>query len=105
MNSMSSSIEFVLPSDSSFQFEINTLREKFESNFDLKISGTISKREIKGSVGVGKAEALLKIVRGDFYLKKSIGEKILQKERKGFRQGKIGFIFGEGPGPLLFLRP
>jgi len=59
-----------IPSDSAFDFEAKTFSGSIHSDFEITISGKISKREIRGSVNGGGADITLKNFSGNIYLKK-----------------------------------
>lgn len=70
LNSHSGDINMTLPSDSSFELEAKTFSGKIESDFDIKISGKISKRKIHGVVNEGGAVVKLSTFSGDISLRK-----------------------------------
>jgi hypothetical protein len=70
LNSHSGSVEMVIPSDSGFEFEATTFSGRIHSDFEVKISGEISKRKISGVVNNGGAVVKLKTFSGNVYLKK-----------------------------------
>jgi DUF4097 and DUF4098 domain-containing protein YvlB len=63
-------IEMTLPADSGFDLEANTFSGSIESDFDIKISGKISKKRISGAVNKGGPLVKLSTFSGDIYLKK-----------------------------------
>jgi DUF4097 and DUF4098 domain-containing protein YvlB len=63
-------IEMTLPEDSGFDLEANTFSGSIESDFDIKISGKISKKRISGAVNKGGPLVKLSTFSGDIYLKK-----------------------------------
>jgi DUF4097 and DUF4098 domain-containing protein YvlB len=70
LNSHSGSVEMVIPSDSGFEFEATTFSGRIYSDFEVKISGEISKRKISGVVNNGGAVVKLTTFSGNVYLKK-----------------------------------
>lgn len=66
----SGDIKMRIPSDSAFDFEAETFSGSIHSDFEITISGKISKREIRGSVNGGGADITLKNFSGNIYLKK-----------------------------------
>lgn len=70
LNSHSGSVEMVIPSDSGFEFEATTFSGSIYSDFEVKISGEISKRKISGVVNNGGAVVKLTTFSGNVYLKK-----------------------------------
>jgi len=70
LNSHSGNINVTLPSNSSFELEAKTFSGKIESDFDIKISGTISKRKIHGVVNEGGAVVKLSVFSGNISLRK-----------------------------------
>ncbi len=63
-------IEMTLPADSSFDLEANTFSGKIQSDFEIKVSGRISKKRISGVVNKGGPLVKLSTFSGDIYLKK-----------------------------------
>ena len=63
-------IEMTLPADSGFDLEANTFSGRIESDFEIKISGKISKKRISGVVNRGGALVKLSTFSGNIYLKK-----------------------------------
>jgi len=70
LNTHSGRIEMILPADSSFDLEAKTFSGEIESDFDIKISGKISKKRISGVVNKGGPLVKLSTFSGDVYLKK-----------------------------------
>ncbi len=70
LKSHSGRIEMLLPSDSAFDLEAKTFSGKIVSDFDITVSGTISKTELQGTVGGGGASVYLKTFSGNIYVKK-----------------------------------
>jgi hypothetical protein len=63
-------IEMTLPADSGFDLEANTFSGSIESDFDIKVSGKISKKRISGVVNKGGPLVKLSTFSGSVYLKK-----------------------------------
>lgn len=63
-------IEIIIPSDSAFDLEADTFSGKINSDFEIRILGTISKRKIQGEVNGGGAELSLSTFSGKIYLRK-----------------------------------
>ncbi len=70
LNSHSGSVEMVIPSDSAFEFEAATFSGSIHSDFEVKVSGKISRRKISGVVNNGGAVVKLTTFSGNVYLKK-----------------------------------
>ncbi len=63
-------IEMTLPADSSFDLEANTFSGGIKSDFDIRISGKISKKRISGVVNKGGPLVKLSTFSGSISLKK-----------------------------------
>lgn len=63
-------IEVTLPADSGFDLEANTFSGGIESDFEIKVSGKISKKRISGAVNKGGPLVKLSTFSGSIYLKK-----------------------------------
>lgn len=70
LNTHSGRIEMTLPADSGFDLEAETFSGRIESDFDIKISGKISKKRISGVVNKGGPLVKLSTFSGNVYLKK-----------------------------------
>lgn len=70
LNTHSGRIEMTLPADSGFDLEAETFSGGIETDFDIKISGRISKKSISGVVNKGGPLVKLSTFSGDIYLKK-----------------------------------
>jgi hypothetical protein len=70
LNTHSGRIEMTLPADSGFDLEAETFSGAIESDFDIKISGRISKKRISGVVNKGGPLVKLSTFSGDIYLEK-----------------------------------
>jgi len=66
----SGSIKMILPSDSGFDLEAKTFSGRIETDFDITVSGKISKRKIRGTVNKGGAVVKLSTFSGNISLKK-----------------------------------
>ncbi len=64
-------IEIRIPSGSAFDLEAKTFSGSIKNDFDITISGKISKREVRGSVNGGGANVKLTAFSGGIYIKKS----------------------------------
>ncbi|NIM57878.1 MAG: hypothetical protein GTO16_02905 [Candidatus Aminicenantes bacterium] len=63
-------IEMTVPAGSGFDLEANTFSGSIESDFEIKVSGKISKKRISGAVNKGGPLVKLSTFSGDVYLKK-----------------------------------
>lgn len=70
LKSHSGNVEMFLPAASAFDFEASTFSGDVESDFELKVSGTVSAKEIRGVVNGGGATVKLSSFSGDIKLKK-----------------------------------
>jgi hypothetical protein len=70
LNTHSGRIEMTLPADSGFDLEAETFSGAIESDFDIKVSGRISKKRISGVVNKGGPLVKLSTFSGDIYLEK-----------------------------------
>ncbi len=66
----SGGIRLIIPADSAFDLEAKTFSGDIDSDFDIRVSGKLSKREIRGSVNGGGAELTLKSFSGGIRLRK-----------------------------------
>ena len=66
----SGDVRMSIPADSSFDFEANTFSGDIDSDFEIKVVGKISPKEIRGTVGKGGATVVLKSFSGNVDLKK-----------------------------------
>lgn len=71
LKSHSGGITMHLPADSAFDFEADTFSGSIESDFEIKVSGKVSPREMQGIVGGGGATVKLSSFSGDIQLKKT----------------------------------
>lgn len=70
LETQSGKVEMRLPADSSFEFEAKTFSGKVESDFEIRISGSISARQVSGVVNKGGAVVKLSVFSGNISLKK-----------------------------------
>jgi DUF4097 and DUF4098 domain-containing protein YvlB len=66
----SGDVRMTIPADSAFDFEANTFSGDIDSDFEITVSGKISPKEIRGTVGKGGATVTLKSFSGNVDLKK-----------------------------------
>lgn len=66
----SGNVEMIIPSSSGFEFEAKTFSGTIRSDFEVRVSGEISKRKISGIVNKGGAFVRLVTFSGSVYLKK-----------------------------------
>ncbi len=59
-----------IPAGSGFDLEANTFSGDIDSEFEITVSGKISPKEIRGTVGKGGATLILKSFSGNVDLKK-----------------------------------
>jgi DUF4097 and DUF4098 domain-containing protein YvlB len=69
--SHSGDVELYLPADSAFDFEAGTFSGGIESDFEIKVMGKVSPKEMSGSVNGGGAVLKASSFSGDVKLKKS----------------------------------
>ncbi len=70
LETQSGKVEMRLPADSSFELEARTFSGKVESDFEIRISGSISAREVFGVVNKGGAVVKLSVLSGNIDLRK-----------------------------------
>ena len=70
MKAHSGDIEMTIPSNSAFDLEASTFSGRIKSDFEITVSGTISKNKIQGEVNRGGAEVDLNTFSGSIYLRK-----------------------------------
>jgi len=68
--SHSGDITLVIPADSSFDIDAKTFSGDIDSQFDITVSGKISKKSVRGSVNDGGADVEAKTFSGDIHLNK-----------------------------------
>ena len=66
--SHSGDITLVIPADSSFDIDAKTFSGDIDSQFDITVSGKISKKSVRGSVNDGGADVEVKTFSGDIRL-------------------------------------
>lgn len=70
IKSHSGDVKIAIPADSAFDLEAKTFSGDIESDFDITISGKISKKELRGTINGGGADVNLKTFSGDIHLQK-----------------------------------
>ena len=68
MTSHSGDIRMMIPSGAGFDLEARTFSGTIQSDFEIKMSGTISKKKISGTINGGGAEVAVKTFSGDIHL-------------------------------------
>jgi DUF4097 and DUF4098 domain-containing protein YvlB len=71
LKSHSGDVTLYLPADSAFDFEAETFSGAIESDFEIKVMGKVSLKEMSGSVNGGGAVLKVSSFSGDIKLKKS----------------------------------
>ncbi|MDH7511323.1 MAG: DUF4097 family beta strand repeat-containing protein [Clostridiales bacterium] len=71
LKSHSGSVELYLPANSAFDFAAETFSGNITTDFEIKVTGKISPKEMSGVVGGGGATVKLSSFSGDIKLKKS----------------------------------
>ena len=71
LKSHSGDVMLYLPADSAFDFEAETFSGDIESDFEIKVMGKVSAKEMSGSVNGGGAVLKVSSFSGDIKLKKS----------------------------------
>jgi DUF4097 and DUF4098 domain-containing protein YvlB len=71
LKSHSGNVEMWLPGDSAFDFEAETFSGAIETDFEVKVIGKVSHREMSGVVNGGGATVKLSSFSGDVRLKKA----------------------------------
>jgi hypothetical protein len=69
--SHSGSVELYLPADSAFDFEAETFSGGIETDFEVKVVGKVSPKEVSGTVNGGGATLKVSSFSGDIKLKKT----------------------------------
>jgi hypothetical protein len=69
--SHSGEVELYLPADSAFDFEAETFSGGIETDFEVKVVGKVSPKEMSGTVNGGGAALKVSSFSGDIKLKKS----------------------------------
>jgi hypothetical protein len=70
LNAHSGKVEMTIPSDSAFDLTASVFSGSINTEFEVMMSGTLSKKKISGSVNGGGADVELKAFSGTVYLKK-----------------------------------
>jgi DUF4097 and DUF4098 domain-containing protein YvlB len=71
LKSHSGTVTLYIPSDSAFDLEAETFSGEIESDFEIKVMGKVSPKELSGSVNGGGAVLKVSSFSGDIKLKKS----------------------------------
>jgi hypothetical protein len=66
----SGTVEMTIPFGSAFDLTASTFSGNIKTEFEVMMSGTLSKKKISGSVNGGGADVMLKTFSGNVYLKK-----------------------------------
>ncbi len=70
LNAHSGKVEMTIPSNSAFDLNASTFSGSIKTDFEVVMSGTLSKKKISGSVNGGGADVNLKTFSGSVHLKK-----------------------------------
>jgi len=70
LEALSGGLEFTVPSDSGFELEAESFSGGITSDFDVTVSGKLSRRELRGVVGKGGTSVRLKTFSGSIRIKK-----------------------------------
>jgi DUF4097 and DUF4098 domain-containing protein YvlB len=70
LEALSGGLEFTVPADSGFELEAETFSGGITSDFDVTVSGKLSRRELRGVVGKGGTSVRLKTFSGSIRIKK-----------------------------------
>lgn len=70
LNAFSGDVRMTIPADATFEFEANTFSGSIDTDFEITVSGKISPKEVRGTVGKGGATIKLKSFSGNVDLKK-----------------------------------
>ena len=69
-NVLNGDLTLLLPSNSAFELYAKTFSGDIHTDFEITLTGKLSKKELHGTVNGGGAELTLKTFSGDVYLKK-----------------------------------
>ena len=69
--SHSGGVTLYLPADSAFDFDAETFSGDIETDFEIKVMGKVSPKEMSGTVNGGGATLKVSSFSGDIKLKKS----------------------------------
>jgi len=69
-NVLNGDVTLLVPSNSAFDLYAKTFSGDINTDFEITLSGKLSKTELRGTVNGGGAEVTLKTFSGDVYLKK-----------------------------------
>jgi DUF4097 and DUF4098 domain-containing protein YvlB len=70
IHSLSGDVTLLIPGDSAFDLYAKSFSGDLKTDFEITLSGTLNKRELRGKVNGGGAELSLKTFSGDVHLKK-----------------------------------
>ncbi len=70
LKSHSGDVEMVIPPDSAFDLEAETFSGRITTDFEVRVSGKISRKELSGAVNGGGATVRLSSFSGDIKLRK-----------------------------------
>jgi DUF4097 and DUF4098 domain-containing protein YvlB len=70
LNSHSGNIKISIPSDSNFELRVETFSGDIQCDFELKISGKIDRKKLRGVVGKGDARLILSSFSGNIQINK-----------------------------------
>ena len=70
LRSHSGDVRLEIPADSAFEFEAKTFSGTVDSDFEIQVVGKLSPREIRGTVGSGKALIRISSFSGSIEIKK-----------------------------------
>jgi|GEM_PF-265052 len=70
ISSLSGDVTLMIPGDSAFELYAKTFSGDLNTDFEITMSGKVSKKELRGTVNGGGAELTVKTFSGNVYLKK-----------------------------------
>ncbi len=70
ISSLSGDVTLLIPGDSAFELYAKTFSGDLNTDFEIAMSGKVSKKELRGTVNGGGAELTVKTFSGNVYLKK-----------------------------------
>jgi DUF4097 and DUF4098 domain-containing protein YvlB len=70
LNAFSGDVRMTIPAGAAFDLEANTFSGSIDTDFEITVSGKISPKELRGTVGKGGATITLKSFSGNIDLKK-----------------------------------
>ena len=71
LKTLNGDIRLDLPSTTSAQIQADTLNGEISSEFPLTLLGSISRRRVRGTIGSGGRELILKTLNGSIYLRRA----------------------------------